>query len=353
MHRFILVAIDYFTKWVEAVTLKSVTKKAVVDFVQSNLICQFEIPKLIITDNAANINSHLMKEVCQEFKIVHQNSTSYRRQANRAVEPAKKNIKIHRKMVQGSRQWHEKLPFALLGYRTIVRTSVGITPYLLVYGTEAIIPAKVEIPSFQIVAEAKIDDDEWVKTRLEQLSLIDEKRLAALCHGQLYQKRMARAYNKKVHPRKFEVDQQVLKCILSHQAEAKDIEGKRVDMAVNSDAIKRYYVLQIRLSSSEAFGTPKTLSYINVGFEMCTWNAENAKKKKKKKIGKISSSSNKIAATTKQHNINDNPRQHEPKQINRRYSTHCQFSNTQRKILNLDRTSSNLMLNFKQKDEEQ
>ncbi|XP_070004345.1 uncharacterized protein [Nicotiana sylvestris] len=130
-------------------------------------------------------------------------------------------------MVQGSRQWHERLPFALLGYRIIVRTLVGATPYLLVYGTKAVIPAEVEIPSLRIVAEAEIDDDEWVKTRLEQLSLIDEKRLAAVCHGQLYQKRMARAYNKKVRPRKFEVGQMVLKRILPHQAKAK---------------VKRYYV---------------------------------------------------------------------------------------------------------------
>ncbi|XP_070012840.1 uncharacterized protein [Nicotiana sylvestris] len=101
-------------------------------------------------------------------------------------------------MVEGSRQWHEKLPIALLGYRTTVRTSVGATPYLLVYGTEVVIPAQVKIPSLRIVAEAEIDDDEWVKTRLEQLSLIDEKRLAAMCHGQLYQQRMERAYNKKV-----------------------------------------------------------------------------------------------------------------------------------------------------------
>ncbi|XP_070011287.1 uncharacterized protein [Nicotiana sylvestris] len=101
-------------------------------------------------------------------------------------------------MVEGSRQWHEKLPFALLGYRTTVRTSIGATPYLLVYGTEAVIPAEVEILSLRIVAEAEIDDDDWVKTRLEQLSLIDEKRLAAVCHGQLYQRKMARAYNKKM-----------------------------------------------------------------------------------------------------------------------------------------------------------
>ena len=94
-------------------------------------------------------------------------------------------------MVQGSRQWHEKLPFALLGYRTTVRTSTGATPYLLVYGTEVVIPAEFEIPSLRVIVEAEIDDDKWVKNRLEHLSLIEEKRLASVCHGQLYQRRMA------------------------------------------------------------------------------------------------------------------------------------------------------------------
>ncbi|XP_070043017.1 uncharacterized protein [Nicotiana tomentosiformis] len=205
-HRFILVAIDYFTKWVEAITFKAVTKKAVVDFVHSNIICRFGIPNTIITDNATNLNSHLMKEVCEQFKIMHRHSTPYRPKANGAVEAANKNIKkILRKMIQGSRQWHEKLPFALLGYRTTARTSVGATPYLLVYGTEAVIPAEVEIPSLRIIVESEIEDAEWVKTRLEQLMLIDEKRLAAVCFGQLYQQRMARAYNKKVHPKYFEI----------------------------------------------------------------------------------------------------------------------------------------------------
>ena len=69
--------------------------------------------------------------------------------------------------------------------------------------------------------EAEIDDDEWIKTWLEQLSLIDENCLTSVCHGQLYQKRMARAYNKKVRPRHFKEGQLVLRHILPHHAEIK------------------------------------------------------------------------------------------------------------------------------------
>ncbi|XP_070019555.1 uncharacterized protein [Nicotiana sylvestris] len=132
-------------------------------------------------------------------------------------------------MVEGSRQWHETLLLALMGYRTTVRTSVGATPYLLVYGTEAVIPTEIEITSLRIVAEAEIDDVEWVKTRLEQLSLIDEKRLAA-----------AEAKGK------FAPNWQgtfiVSRGLSNGALYLTDIEGKYVEMAINSDAVKRYYV---------------------------------------------------------------------------------------------------------------
>ena len=68
-HRFILVAIDYFTEWVEAANFKSVTKKVVVDFIHSNIICRFGIPKIIVTDNFENLNSHLMQECADNLRL--------------------------------------------------------------------------------------------------------------------------------------------------------------------------------------------------------------------------------------------------------------------------------------------
>ena len=74
------------------------------------------MPESIIIDNGANLNSHLMREICEQFKITHRNSTAYRPQMNGAVEAANKNIKkILRKMIDKHRGWHEMLPYALLG----------------------------------------------------------------------------------------------------------------------------------------------------------------------------------------------------------------------------------------------
>ncbi|XP_070054347.1 uncharacterized protein [Nicotiana tomentosiformis] len=267
-HRFILVAIDYFTKWVEDASYKTVTKKVIADFVRDLFVCRFGVPESIITDNAANLNSDLMKAMCETFKIKHKNSTAYRLQMNGAVEAANKNIKkILRKMVDNHRQWHERLPFALLWYRTTVRTSTGATPYLLVYGTEAVIPAVVEIPSLRIIQEAELSDAEWVRSRYEQLALIHGKIMNVVCHGQLYQNRMSRAFNKRVKPRQFAPGQPVLKRIFPHQDEAKgkfspnwqgpymvhrvltggalilaEMDGEIWPKPINSDAVKRYYV---------------------------------------------------------------------------------------------------------------
>ncbi|XP_070005364.1 uncharacterized protein [Nicotiana sylvestris] len=122
-------------------------------------------------------------------------------------------------------QWHKKLPFALLGYRTTVRTSVGATPYLLVYGTEAIIPAEVEIPSLQIIVEVDIEYSECVKTHLEQLTLIDEKRMVAEAKGKFAPNWKGPYIIRKLLPK--------------GALYLGDIEGNDPETAVNADAVKR------------------------------------------------------------------------------------------------------------------
>ncbi|KAK8624503.1 hypothetical protein V6N13_065844 [Hibiscus sabdariffa] len=186
---------------------------------------------------------------------------------NGAVEAANKNIKrIVAKMTTTYRDWHEKLPFALLAYRTSVKTSAGATPYSLVYGTEAVLPIEVEIPSLRVLSKVELDEAEWVQARYDQLNLIEEKRLKAICHAQMYQKRMIRAHNKKVRPREFREGDLVLKMILPMERDSRgksmpnwkgsyvvtkafsggalilvEIDGEELQNPVNSDSVKKYY----------------------------------------------------------------------------------------------------------------
>jgi hypothetical protein len=103
-------------------------------------------------------------------------------------------------MVVTYKDWHEMLSFALHTYRTAVQTLIGATPYMLVYGMEAVMPLEMEIPSLRVLIDFELEEVEWAKVRYEQLNLISEKRIAAICHHQLYQRRMAKSYDKKIRP---------------------------------------------------------------------------------------------------------------------------------------------------------
>ena len=128
------------------------------------------------------------------YNIEHYKSSPYQPHTNGAVEAANKNVKnILAKMVVTYKDWAEKLPFALQGYKTSIRALA--TPYSLVYGSEAMLPIEVEIQSLRVLAETKVLEEDWVKQRYEQLALIDEKRARAQYHAQGYQKSLVKAYN--------------------------------------------------------------------------------------------------------------------------------------------------------------
>ncbi|RVW49197.1 Transposon Ty3-I Gag-Pol polyprotein [Vitis vinifera] len=224
-HEFILVAIDYFTK--------------------------VEVDTLV-----------------QRYDIRHHRSSTYRPQTNKAIEAANKNVKrILLRMVEISRDWSEKLPFALWAYRTSFRTSIGATPYSLVYGMEAVLPVEIEMGSLRVALEQQIPEANWAQTRFDQLNLLDERRLRAADHVRAYQRKMARAFKKRVKPRPLRIGDLVLKAIrglirdprrkfkpswsrpyfireLTPEGAAwlMDLYGNRFSEPTNVDQLKRYYV---------------------------------------------------------------------------------------------------------------
>ena len=169
-------------------------------------------------------------------------------------------------MVVSYNDWHEMLPFALHGYLKSVRTSTGATPFSFVYGMEVVLPIEVEIPSLRVIMETKLSEAEWIQNRFDQLNLIEEKRMAALYHGQLYQKRMKKAFDKKVKPREFREGGLVLRKIMSFNADSRGkwtpnfegpyvvkkafsggaliletMDGEEFSRPMNVDAVKKYF----------------------------------------------------------------------------------------------------------------
>ena len=173
----------------------------VAKFIRNNIICRYGVPTELISNNGSHFKGELAI-LLEKYNVAFHKLSTYKPQTNGAVEAANKNIKnILCKTVEIYRDWPDKLPFALWGYRTSIQMSTGATPYSLVYGMEAVLPIELEVPSLRIMAECQILDSDWQQIRFEELMLFDERRLKALYHIQGYQHRIARAFNKKVRSR--------------------------------------------------------------------------------------------------------------------------------------------------------
>lgn len=147
----------------KASSFANFTKQVVARFLKKEIICHYGIPNKIITDNGLNLNNNMIKELCKSLKIEHHNSSPYHPKMNDVVETKNKNIKkIVQKMVKTYKDWHEMLPFTLHGYRTSLCTSIGVTPFSLLYGMGAVLPIKAEVPSLRILTDVKLEEAEWV-----------------------------------------------------------------------------------------------------------------------------------------------------------------------------------------------
>jgi transposase InsO family protein len=206
-------ATEYFTKWVEAIPMTYITGKQISKFILNYLICRYSIPQTIILDNGTPFKKQDVRELCKKFHIQHRFSTPYYPQRNGQAEATNKTIlKILKKTVNKvGCDWNLQLNPALWAYRTSIRTPTGATPFSLVYGSEAILPIEVELPSLRISLQNLIIDEEYRISRLNELELLDECRLEALNHLQVYQNHIKRSYNKKIKVQTFQVGDLVLK----------------------------------------------------------------------------------------------------------------------------------------------
>ncbi|CAL2231673.1 unnamed protein product [Prunus armeniaca] len=211
----ILTATEYFTKWVEAVPLRKATGAAVANFIRENIVCKFGIPYKIVTDNGTPFVNKQVSSTLSGYGIKHRRSTPYYPQGNGQAEATNKTLlRILSKMVyEYEGGWSVHLPDALWAYRTSSRSATGFSPYSLVYGSDAISPVEITIPTARTAA---VNDLEWdtkscSEWRLLDLEALDEKRAVAEKKTALYHRTVAQAYNRTVKPRAFKQGDLVLK----------------------------------------------------------------------------------------------------------------------------------------------
>jgi transposase InsO family protein len=146
-HRWILTATDYFTKWIEVVPTRSTSHRVIISFLE-NIIARFGCPSKIVTDNASPFRSEPLIKFCEQFGISLIHSTPYYPQGNGLAESYNKSlIKLIKKLLEDNkRAWDSKLKFSLWADRVTTKKSLGLSPFQLVYGIEAVFPTQLALP---------------------------------------------------------------------------------------------------------------------------------------------------------------------------------------------------------------
>ncbi|CAL2224586.1 unnamed protein product [Prunus armeniaca] len=181
-HFFIIVATDYFTKWVEAKPVKSTTSQEIIIFIKEQIIQRFGIPESITTDRRSSFIFREMLDMAEAFKFRMLQSTPYYAQANGQVESSNKVIiNIIRKMLEkNQKQWYEKLSETLWAYRTSKREATGMTPYALTYCHDAILPMEIAVQSFRIAHQHDLVRKNYSQAMLLELEGLDASRIETL-----------------------------------------------------------------------------------------------------------------------------------------------------------------------------
>ena len=175
--KFLLIAIDYFTKWVEVEALATITKAKVRSFVWKNIVCRFEIPQTIISDNGHQFNNQGFKSFCSSLSIKNKYSSPRHPQANGQTKVTNQTLlKIIKARFMGSKGvWPEELPSVLWAYKTTVRTPIGETPFNLTYGAEAVILVEIRLTSLRKEFFDEHNNDDQLKLNLDCLDEVRDQ----------------------------------------------------------------------------------------------------------------------------------------------------------------------------------
>ncbi|GJX53747.1 reverse transcriptase domain-containing protein [Tanacetum coccineum] len=157
-NKYILVAIDYLSKWVEAKALPTNDARVVVKFLKS-LFARFGTPRAIISDRGTYFCNDQFAKVMSKYGVTHRLATAYHPQTSGQVEVSNRGLKriLERTVGENRASWSDKLDEALWAFRTAFKTPIGCTPYKLVYGKSCHLPIELEHKAYWDLKHANFD----------------------------------------------------------------------------------------------------------------------------------------------------------------------------------------------------
>ncbi|GJS06016.1 reverse transcriptase domain-containing protein [Tanacetum coccineum] len=210
-NKYILVAVDYLSKWVEVKALPINDARVVVKFLKS-LFARFETPRAIISDHGTHFCNDQFAKVMCNYGATHRLDTAYYPQMSGQVEVSNRGLKriIERTVRENHASWSDKLDDALWAFCTAFKTSIGCMPYKLVYEKSCHLPIELEHKAYWALKHANFNLKTIGDHQKLQLNELNELRDQAYENSLIYKERTKKLHDSKIKNHLFNVGDRVL-----------------------------------------------------------------------------------------------------------------------------------------------